>query len=101
MTKLHFSKRHAISLLGGGVTWGIILLGDFKLPPESIMTNIANWASIPALVISAIFYPEGGHTGGSPIGLIVAYVGSGLFFYALLWFLVLSWTSCRKKTSTS
>ena len=73
------------------MTWGVVVLGATKLPYNRILVNITDVASVPALMIAGIFYPEGAHTGrGVPyFGYVL--LGSGILFYALVWFVILSW----------
>jgi hypothetical protein len=93
------SLRIAVSLVLGGITSGAVVLGASKLPSGSILNTIADAASIPALAISAIFYPEGIHTGGGAVHWVVVYMGSGICFYTLMWFVILSLLNRRGKSS--
>ena len=94
--KQRLSWRLLASLVLGGMTWGVLALAETGLPPSRILDNIEDAASIPALVIAGIFYPEGAHTGrGVPyFGYVI--LGSGILFYGLVWFAILSWLNRRR-----
>jgi hypothetical protein len=93
--RLSWPWRIGFSLVLGGMTWGAVVLGATKLPYNRILVGIMDAATVPALVISQIFYPAGVHTGrGAPyFGYVL--LGSGILFYALVWFVILSWLHRR------
>jgi hypothetical protein len=94
-SKLRLSWRLVVSLVLGGMTWGVLALGEAKLPHSRILDDILEAALFPALVIAGMFYPEGAHTGrGVPYFGYVLLV-AGILFYTLLWFVILSWLSRR------
>lgn len=97
--KLRLSLRLVVSLVLGGVTLGAIVLCETKLPYNRILEQIADVAGLPALVIAGIFFPEGAHTGrGVPyFGYVL--LGCGIFFYTVIWFVILSWLSSRRRRS--
>jgi hypothetical protein len=94
-SKLRLSWRLLVSLVLGGMTWGVLALGGAKLPCSHILANIVEAALFPALLIAGIFYPEGAHTGrGVPyFGYVL--LGTGVLFYTLVWFVILSWLGRR------
>jgi hypothetical protein len=94
-SKLRFSWRLVGSLVLGGMTWGVLALGEAKLPYSHILANITEAGIFPALLIAGMFYPEGAHTGrGVPyFGYVL--LGAGILFYTLVWLVILSWFNRR------
>jgi hypothetical protein len=92
-SELRLSWRLVVSLVLGGLTWGVLAVGQAKLPHTPVLDVILEAGIFPALVIAGVFYPEGAHTGrGAPyFGYVLLVVG--ILFYALLWFVILSWLS--------
>ena len=88
-------RRLVISLVLGGTTWGVLALGEAKLAYGHILANIIEVGLFPAFLITGIFYPEGTHTGrGVPyFGYVLQ--GTGILFYMLVWFVILSWLARR------
>lgn len=94
-SKMRLSWRLLVSLVLGGMTWGVLALGEAKLTYSHILGNIVEAALFPALLIAGIFYPEGAHTGrGVPyFGYVL--LATGVLFYALVWFVIFSWLGRR------
>jgi len=95
VSKLRHSWRLVVSLVLGGMTWGVLAIGEAKLPYGGILNNIVEMATLPALAIARIFYPAGVHTGHGAPYYGYAVLGSGILFYALVWFVILSWLNRR------
>jgi len=95
VSKLRLPWRLVVSLVLGGMTWGVVVQGATKLPYNRIVVNITDVASVPALVISQIFYPAGVHTGGGAPRWGLVFLSSGILFYGLMWFVILSWLNRR------
>jgi hypothetical protein len=95
MTKLRLSGRLVVSFVLGGMTWGVLALGEGRLPYSRVLSNVIEAGLFPAIVITGIFYPEGAHTGrGVPyFGYVLSAVG--MLFYSFVWFLILSWLNRR------
>jgi hypothetical protein len=95
VSKLRLPWRLGVSLILGGMTWGAMVLVATKLPPSRIGEDITDYGSLPAYLIAKIFYPAGVHTGrGVPyFGYVL--LGSGILFYGLVWFAILSWLNRR------
>jgi len=94
-----FELRPAWRLVGsivlGGVTWGALYLVATKLQSSRIGNNITDYGSLPAYLIAKIFYPEGVHTGHGVSYFGYVLLGSGILFYTVVWFLILSWVNRR------
>ena len=99
MPKLRLSRRLIVSLILGGMTYGTLALGATKLPYGSILHDLAEMGMLPGLVIAAIFYPEGGHTGGGVPYFVYVFIGSGIVFYSVVWFVIISWVNRRGRRS--
>jgi hypothetical protein len=97
--KLRLSWRFIVSLILGGMIYGTLALGEAKLPYGSILHDLAEMGMLPGLVIAAIFYPEGGHTGGGVPYFVYVLIGSGIVFYSVVWFVILSWINRRGHSS--
>jgi hypothetical protein len=95
MSKLRLSWRLVASIILGGMTWGTLAIGETKLPYSSVLHNIMEVGLFPALVIAAIFYPEGAHSGGGVRYFAYVLLGFGILFYTVVWFLILSWLNRR------
>jgi len=95
VSKLRLSWRLGVSLILGGMTWGGVVLGATELRYSPILVSITDAASVPALVISQIFYPAGVHTGGGAPRWGVVFLSAGILFYSLMWFVILSWLNRR------
>jgi hypothetical protein len=93
---MRLSWRLVFSLVLGAMTWGLVVLGATKLSYNRILVNITDAASVPALVISQIFYPAGVHTGGGVPYFGYVLLGFGILFYAVVWFAILSWLNHRR-----
>jgi hypothetical protein len=96
MTKEHLFWRISTSVLLGGVTVAIISLAATKLPYSPILSDITDAASLPAMLVARIFYPEGVHTGGGAPSWGIVFMGCNILFYVLAWFAVLSLIRYRK-----
>jgi hypothetical protein len=101
VSKLRLSWRLVVSLVLGGMTWGIVVLGATKLPYNHIIVDITDVASVPVVAIARIFYPEGAHTGGGVPYFGYVLLSSGILFYALVWFVILSWLNRRGHRSST
>ena len=100
MNKSRLLKRLILALLLGIATWALIAFSATKLPYSQARDEITDAASIPAVLMSWIIYPEGVHTGmGAPLWGVV-FLCSGILFYAIVWFVVLS-TIARRKSLIS
>jgi hypothetical protein len=88
-------RRLVISLVLGGMTWGFLALGEASVAYGHILAKIIEVGLFPAVLIAGIFYPEGAHTGhGVPyFGYVLQ--GTGILFYMLVWFVILSWLTRR------
>jgi len=95
LSKLVFPWRLGVSIILGGMTWVAVVLGATKLPYSRILVDITDVASVPALLISQIFYPAGVHTGGGAPRWGVVFLSAGVLFYSLVWFAILSWFNRR------
>jgi hypothetical protein len=97
VSKLGLPWRLVVSLVLGGMTWGVLGIGEAKLPYAGILNNIVEMATLPALAIARIFYPAGVHTGlGAPY-YGYAVLASGILFYTVVWFIILSWFNHRAR----
>lgn len=101
MSMLRLPWRLVVSLVLGGITWGVFVLVATKLPPTRVTGEIADVVGLPALLIAGIFFPEGGHTGGGVPYFGYVLLGCGIFFYAVMWFVILSWLSSRGPRSAT
>lgn len=101
MSMLRLPWRLVVSIILGGMSMGVIILAATKLPPTRIIDEIAEVAGLPALWIGAIFFPEGIHTGSGAPYFIYVSIGGGIFFYAVMWFVILSWLSSRVRRSAT
>jgi hypothetical protein len=101
VSRLSLPWRLVVSLVLGGMIWGVVVLAATKLPYSRILVNITDAASVPALVISQIFYPAGVHTGGGARRWGLVFLSSGIFFYGLMWFVILSWLNRRGRRSAT
>jgi hypothetical protein len=82
--------RLFVGLVLGALTVGLISFCATKLPYSPIRDRITDAASVPALLLAQIVYPEGVHTGkGAPRWGIV-FLCSGVLFYTVVWFGILS-----------
>jgi|SRR5579864_1849263 len=97
MNKRIILWRAVGGLLLGALTVGIIGLAGTRLPYSSIRDEITDAASLPALLIARVFYPEGVHTGGGAPRWGLVFLGAGVLFYALIWFGILSWLTRRSR----
>jgi hypothetical protein len=97
--KLQLSWRLIVSLILGGMTYGTLVLGEAKLQYSSVLHGVTEIGLTPALLIAAIFYPEGGHTGGGVPYFGYVLIGSGIVFYTVLWFVIVSWLNRRGLSS--
>ncbi|MDQ2842805.1 MAG: hypothetical protein M3Y72_17550 [Acidobacteriota bacterium] len=84
-------------LLLDALTVGIIGLAGSKLPYSPLRDEITDAASLPAMLIARIFYPEGVHTGGGAPTWGIAFLGAGVLFYAVVWFGILSLITRRSR----
>jgi len=92
---LRLSWRLIVSLILGGMTYGTLVLGEAKLRYSSVFHGVTEIGLSPALLIAAIFYPEGGHTGGGAPYFGYVLIGCGIIFYATVWFVIVSWVNRR------
>lgn len=99
MLKQQRSRRIVVSLILGGMTYGTLVLGEAKLPFSSVLHDVMEIGLFPTLAIAAIFYPEGVHTGGGVPYFFYALIGSGIVFYSVVWFVILSLVNRRGRRS--
>ena len=91
--------RLLVGLVLGALTVGLISFCATKLPYSPTRDHITDAASVPALLLARIVYPEGVHTGkGAPRWGIV-FLCSGVLFYTIVWFGILSLGICIRGRS--
>jgi hypothetical protein len=88
--------RAALGLLLGAATVGLISVCATKLPHSQARDEITDAASVPALLLARLFFPEGVHTGAGAAGWGTAFLCSNILFYAALWFAILCWLGRTK-----
>ena len=90
MRNVKLVSRLAPSIFLGGCTQALIGICATMLPYSHARDEITDALSVPAALITQIFYPEGVHTGkGAPQWGIV-FLLSGVLFYTAMWFIVIS-----------
>ena len=99
MLKQKRFQRIVVSLILGGMTYGTLVLGEAKLQYSRVLHDVMEIGLFPALAIAAIFYPEGGHTGGGIPYFGYVLIGSGIVFYTVAWFVILSLLNRRGRRS--
>lgn len=97
MNKHKISIRSLASLILGAVTFALIGLCATKLPYSHVLVAITDALSIPAAVISGFFFPAGVHTGNGAPSWGTVFFLSGVLFYTLLWFGILTWAEFMKR----
>jgi hypothetical protein len=73
----------------GVLTFWIFGVAGRMLPYSQLRDSITDAASIPAILITRMFYPEGVHTGGGAATWGIAFLGAGILFYGVMWFCIL------------
>jgi hypothetical protein len=89
MSKRSLASCAIRGLLLGVLTFWIAGAAGSMLPYSQLRDTITDAASIPALLITRIFYPEGIHTGGGAATWGIAFFGAGILFYGVIWFCIL------------
>jgi hypothetical protein len=82
-------------------TVGIIGFAGTKLPYSPLRAEFTDAASLPALLIVRIFYPEGVHTGGGAPRWGVAFISAAVLFYAVVWLGILACSTRRNRRVTT
>jgi len=94
-------KRVLLGLVFGAASVGLISFCATRLPYSHARDEITDALSVPAVLIAQTVYPEGVHTGkGAPRWGIV-FLCSGVLFYAVVWFVVLSLLTRKKRCPAS
>ena len=98
MNKSKLFMRALLGLLLLGVaTWELIIICATTLPYSQTLVEITDAVSVPALFMADIFYPEGVRTGGGASHWGIIFLCSGVVFYAVVWFAILSWIARGKQ----
>jgi len=82
--------RLFVGLILGALTVGLISFCAAKLPYSPTREQITDAASVPGALIAQIVYPEGVHTGKGAPRWGTVFLCSGVLFYTVVWFVILS-----------
>jgi hypothetical protein len=90
MYKAKLLARILIGLVLGAASVGLINVCETKLPYSRALAGITDALLVPAVLIAQIVYPEGVHTGIGASHWGIVFLCSGVLFYGVVWFVVLS-----------
>jgi hypothetical protein len=79
----------------GGIVLGILTVVFFgivvqKLPSYTIVQEVTEYSTLPALWVTHLILPDGPHSGAGLQFWNPVYWASGIVIYSLFWFIVLS-----------
>jgi|SRR5215469_2972581 len=80
--------RIGLCFLLGGLTFGILLLGESKLPNDGTLIKVFDELFLPPFFVTMAMVPNTPYTGFSSRFFEVALASIGTLFYAAMWLLL-------------